>query len=628
MKSVSTPIAYQMTNALIGYSGLAESGLKITGSLPTESSSEEKGLTGDDAFSGISKVFSSEAQRQAKEAVKQGRIAKLLGRDVSDEDIQTKMEEQIKDHVENICIGMMLKYNEEKMAEVRADVSAGVERYNASHVNKKENIRKAGKYGGAITAALALGSIATGGALAVGIPLVYGTIGAAAGLGIGGIAGSIAAENISEYMYAKNQRKGTGRNQRQNIANDEKVKKDIISIVSILKSQAKKIKKINDAKYIHFNNLTSLLFENAKINDNDIKKLLRSSNVSIYSFMSQSDERFEDAENDLVSSVKDLLEVYFGISVAKSENNSQRARNIQAQAVANTAVSQTAPVGQHSCPAMAPYTQMMPMPYNMNQQFQHPMQIANMMSMAGGMNMFHFLMMMMQNPQQFQQMMQNVNGMSVKEAAPVIEKEIPELDDLEKSLEMAIKKINSARPFLTKDTVRKIYYTFKKSNIEKNINRINVQNTNITVEVDDDLFDDQQMFIASIRSIFNITDREVDYGDTEATQLSSWVQNTAFARLSYGSSPVAPQYNINELISRKLLGLRIDINQNVDQDERNAVINSIEGIKILEENSSKKNRVLKGNIASYLFSDKKNYNQKRYENNNLQKELYRIWNIK
>jgi hypothetical protein len=225
--------------------------------------------------------------------------------------------------------------------------------------------------------------------------------------------------------------------------------------------------------------------------------------------MNQSDEKFEDAERDLIASVKDLLEVYFGISVAESESNSQRARNVQAQAVANTSVSQETPAGQHSCPAMAPYTQMMPMPYNMNQQFQNPMQIANMMSMSGGMNMFYFLMMMMQNPQQFQQMMQNVNGMSVKEAAPVIEKEIPELNDLEKSLEMAIKKINSSRPFLTKDTVRNIYYTFKKSNIEKNINRINVQNTNITSEINDELFDDEQMFIASIRSSFNITDRDV-----------------------------------------------------------------------------------------------------------------------
>jgi hypothetical protein len=340
--------------------------------------------------------------------------------------------------------------------------------------------------------------------------------------------------------------------------------------------------------------------------------------------MKQTDKNFIEAEKDLVSSVKDLLEVYFGISVAESADDSQRARNVQAQAVANTAVSQTAPAGQHACPAMAPYTHMMPMPYNMNQQFQNPMQIANMMSMSGGMNMFYFLMMMMQNPQQFQQMMQNVNGMSVKEAAPVIEKEIPELNDLEKSLEMAIKKINSNRPFLTKDTVRSIYYTFKKSNIETNISRINVDSVNITVQVNDELFNDEQMFIASIRSIFNITDKDVEYGETEAVSLASWIMSTAFAVSSSSTS----SYNINELVARKLLGLRIDINASVEQGERNAVISSIEGINVLEERSKIKNNLLKGNVSSYLFNEKKSYTRTRHKNNYLQKELYRIWNIK
>jgi hypothetical protein len=137
------------------------------------------------------------------------------------------------------------------------------------------------------------------------------------------------------------------------------------------------------------------------------------------------------------------------------------------------------------------------------------------------------------------------------------------------------------------------------------------------------------MFIASIRSSFNITDKDVSYTDTEVSSLSRWIEHSAIARLSYGSSTTVPPYNINELIARKLLGLRIDINDNsVDQSERDAVINSIEGIKVLKESLSLKNNILKGRITSYLFNEKKSYNQKRYENDSLQKELYRIWNIK
>ena len=602
LNSVSTPIAYQMTNALINYASLSESGLKITGSLPTESSFQEKGLTGEDAFSGISKEFSLEAQRQAKESVKQGRIAKIFGRNVSDEDIASQMESLLREKVENICIGMTLKYDEEKMSEVRADVKAGVERYN----NNKKDFVNVGKYGGAITTALTLGTIATGGTLAVGMPLVYGALGAAVGLGIGGVSGSIVANKVSEDVHSRNQRKGVGRNQRQNITNDEKTKKDIVSIVSILKSQAKKIKKINDAKYIHVNSLSSLLFENAKISDDDIKKLLRASNVSIYSFMSQSDKKFRDAEADLVASVKDLLEVYFGISVAKTENNSKRSRNIQAHAVANTSLSQETPAGQQSCPAMAPYTQMIPMPHNINQQIQNPLQIANIMSMSGGMNMFYFMMMMMQSPMLFQQMMQNMQGMTVKEAVSEMENKIPELNDLEKSMEIAVKKINTQKPFLTKDKVRKIFYTFKKSNI------INVlDNLDSGVEapsiINSELFNDEQMFIASIRSQFNIIKDEASFvaNDQTVTKLSTWIKTSAFSYEETSNDfDVIKIEDLSKLIAKKILGLQIsfDGTSNANDDVKQSVINNINQIKVLSEELLSKNKILKGSISKYLFS--------------------------
>ena len=657
LNSVATPIAYKITEFLQNYPGLKKLGLKITGKLKREK--VDDGLVDEGASGNVSQLFSKSAHSEAKEFVKLSRKLPWRKEKPATEAETLKMMEKIfKENIEDVCVGLILKYDSERKEEAKKDVAANIATFEAGSDSRKNVASKSGIASGGLAAGgltyllmgtAATATIASGGWLA---PL----LGVAAGAGVGGLSGKFGFEALSDKRAVKNKRKGAGRNLRQNLKEDENVKKDVMKIMAVVKSIAKDVKNIQDSyDRFHKSKLSKLLFERnllleAKMTGEKVKRKLQRTGACIYGFMDQSTSEFKKAESDFVSSVGILLEDYFGIAVEGIDPNA--IQNIKSTAAVGSNVNQDAAPGQPNNVAAMQNLQGTPMPHNMQGPIQHPAQLAYGMSHAGGNNMSELIKLMTSQQESFERMMKEImdKSMNFSQAAQTLSNEKgTNFTDLEKSLEIGLGEINNNKPTLSKETVNKIYYTLKKSNIEAAINKLdNVKEYSFNKGN----FDVEQVFVGKIRMMFNYVDNKVTYDKKTVSKISSFI-DAVLDKKSVVNVTVYKLGDVNKLIAQKLLDLPLELSgkSTPTDDEQNKIKVAVGNISLLKEKvrrPSKKSAVkrkgtlLEGsyynrNLSDLLFevesiSNRKSVNKssvvKEDNETDLQSEWRRVWNIK
>ena len=657
LDSVSTPIAYKITEFLQNYPGLKALGLKITGKLKREKIDD--GLVEEGASGDVSALFSKSAHSEAKEFVKLSRkLPWRKDKPATEAETLKMMEKIFKENVEDICVGLILKYDNERKEEAKKDVAANIATFEAGSEKRRGMASKSGIASGGLVAGgltylvmgtAATATIASGGWLA---PL----LGVAAGAGIGGVSGKFGFEALSDRRDIKNKRKGAGRNLRKNLKEDENVKKDVMKIMAVVKSIAKDIKNIQDSyDRLHKNKLTKLLFERnllleAKMTGEKIKRKLQRSGACIYGFMDQSTSEFKKAESDFVSSIGIMLEDYFGIAVDGIDPNA--IQNIKSTAAVGSNVDQEAPPGKPNNVSAMQNLQGIPMPHNMQGPVQHPAQFAYGMAHAGGNNMSELIKFMTSRQERFEKMMIEMmdKNMNFSQAAQTLSNEKgTNFTDLEKSLEVGLGEINSNKETLSKETINRIYYTIKKSNIEDSINSLeNVTKYSFKKEI----FEIEQAFVGQIRMMFNYVDNKVTYNNKTAIELSKFIMSSLKEK-EVNDNKVYNIAHVNRILSQQLLDIDLKLGNKtkVSEEELNKIKVAIGKIKVLKESFRKrpvkrvvkrKNTLLEGeyynrSLSTLLFEVesiskrkpvKKSSNTKEDRETDLQKEWRRIWNIK
>ena len=658
---LATPIAYSIGKVLSDESmksKLKELGFIVKGEVPTESSNES--LVDDGAFSDISPLFSKSAENIAKELEEQmGGLSKIPGLKgifgkASDEKILKIMESELKDKIENILVGMALKYDAGRTEEARKDVQFNIEQYRAGASDRKDLAGNVGKYSGGLTA-LTLGVYA-GAAIATG---PFGMIGAALiGGGIGGLAGGVGGKLGLEALSAKktesNVRQGSARDLKSNIKSDPNFKKEVSRLIAVIKTEVKKAKKLQDNKMIfHKSSLSSLLFENilleSKLSGEDVKKKLKASGLSIYSFMDQRDSNFKNAESDFVSSIGLVLEEFFGVKVDNIDPNA--ARSIESQAVIGQTVDTSAQPGQQSSSAVQQNMTGMPMPYNAQQPITNPAQIPYAMSYAGGQNMSELVKLVQSQNEDYKALVSRV--LDEKMNISDVSKELANIkgtnfSELEKSMETGLNEINSDKPTLSKDTVKKIYNTFRKSNIESKIE--NIEGVEL-FKINSNYFLNPDRFTELIKTLFNYTDSEVTYGDKIEGPVKRLFEQLIEDIKLKDDAGFKPD-DIIILLVQKLLEKNLDISKkkrNIGVKQKNRVKDDlsddvadritapIDSLEIKSESFNKNKLVMKNyykkSLSSLLFEVKSMSarDDKNVESNkeiDLQSEWRKLWNIK
>ncbi len=245
----------------------------------------------------------------------------------------------------------------------------------------------------------------------------------------------------------------------------KQIRKDVETLTTIIVSLVKDSSML-ESKNIFTGNLASFLFEadtdtesddsseskqkEKVITLNDIRDQLRGSGILIYKG-DTSNPRFKTSEKKLIGSIAALLKTHFGIQVkGRIEdqldlNDTIVSNNVNAKARSGEVASESvalATAGAGVVPGLNA-------PFDLNQ-------MAAMVNMMGGNPMMMFMMMMM-NPQFMQQMMQmQKKGATFGEAASFIERENPELENFEKSLEIAIQEQRNNLQDISSQEVKKV----------------------------------------------------------------------------------------------------------------------------------------------------------------------------
>lgn len=604
--TVATPIAYQIASMIESYPDHSALGLRVTGSLPKRSGGDKQIET-----TGLSSMFGKAAKLEANELIKSSRLL-FKNRKVSESAANKMMEKQLHEQIENICVAMAINYDKDRTSKAEEDIAYNLEQYKSRSAQGATNTREnAGNFGeelgtmsGALGGGLLAASLATG---PFGMVLL-GLLGAAGASGIGGMGGRLAFESISNRKPKISPSQSKKRTLRNIVKNDAEIKADVKKIAALLKAQAKLIKGIKENKHVlHKNRLTKLLFERSVILESTqvtaakIKSLLKSKGVSIYGFMDQSNERFDEAEADLAASILAIMKEYFDIDVENVDTT--RARKVQADAAINTNVSKEAKAGELNNAAAAQNMAGMPMPHNLEQTVTHPAQIAQVMSYAGGNNMSEFMKLMITQQEGYMNLIDKIisEKMNFREASKELSsQDNTNFDNLDKSIEIALDTINAQKPFVGKDVVRKIYYTLTKSDIKTLLE-------NDTAKLN---FENEQEFISILRRHYNITKNKVTNIDKKYAEDLNKIIFGKFITKQRAKT----DSDLFNKSSKRCLYIVVKI-LNVSDEVKEKLDFSEFDLKVLTESkriSSNKKKVLK---------------RKSGRDFDLQKEWLRVWNI-
>lgn len=628
---LAAPITYSIVKVLTEdcKEYLKSLGYEVRGTLDKDTSNAQN--LEDDAYGNVSPLFSKEAHSKAKESLLQDNDSTLLkrifkGKKITDEQISEQMEKEFKDTLKDVLMSLTFTYSPSTAQAVQERIAIDIQRSRSKSSNRNAIASKAGGVtgkilGGGVAGLYAYGAIA-GLTLATGglpLALIAAGLGGYAGGKLTGWVGSQSLEYVSESYGEKKEEQLYSND--SIFEKDDNFKRDLKEITSILKSLAKKIKKLEEnKKLIYKNKIHKFLFENKSDNvltKETLTKKLKGSNVSIYRILGSGDQNYKNAEDDLVGAISGIMSNYFGIKIPEAKDVS--VQELRAESKITLTTNKQAKPGEVANINAEASVVGTPTPSKSTDPVTLEGLVA-IMSRAGGDNLSQFMHALATNPElinKLADLLKNGDG-TVSQASEVLQSDDKtDFNDLDAAIEIAIKSFEKDKTKISKKDVQKLYYTFYKTEafsqlIKTKPFKIKTKTNEYELKIDD-TYKDQSSFILCVKGYLNIVkDEDIDYNDNDLETIAKNVVSKLFKNKG---KQLKTFKELMKAITSKI------IKDSFDKYEDNDDLNSaIDNIKVLEEvKKLKRQKYISGKISNYLFERKDEYN--------LNKEWLKVWGI-
>lgn len=553
-----------------------------------------------------------------------------LGDDYNEEQFKEKLNNALKEVVEDICVNFTLKYDEDIKASINEKIAKqrDVDKLSTDDYRKIKRGRSkkfasalgggAGAIGG-IGAAWALGALTAGPA------------------GWALAAGSAAGAAIGHKFGAE---KETFTSRRAEVLKESSVKEQIKKLNELIKSLARDVKQMYGESKLINGNLSNLLFEsnllleaNKKLTYDDVKKKLKTNQILVFGFPQVADRNTAAAE--LTEAVCGLLEDIFDIEISGVSD----AQSALALSRIGAAIDENAKAGEVASEEIAIETSDAGVPPNLNANMSSA-QLLNLLNQTGGDNFLQILILFLTQKDKMTQLFTSMDEGNVtgREAVKAVNNASGgKMSELESSLSTAIKSSRISLPEISKVRARKIILTLRDKDNQTKI--LSLLNKDISNDKKHSFVENNQISKLIIEK-FNITSQSKKLtGDAikNLVELNLLTVNgdiTDKVKLSFGlilsgilENKIITSENVGEL--KATLSISGDDDVSVDVNGINNILRSL-SIKLKESRVS--NDLFVGSLKNYLFEGsehsstqkrKVNYNNPKY----LEAELKRIWKI-
>ena len=309
-------------------------------------------------------------------------------------------------------------------------------------------------------------------------------------------------------------------------ATAEEVNSLASAIVSLVKD-VKGIEDLNVENRFIMGSLSNLLFEDLELDVNPkgknqitakrLQSILQSTGALVYgSELDPASKEFKNAENFLIGTMAGFVEQNFGVKVQGIDNFKKlNLAEVEAEMIVNKEAKQ----GEVASREIEAIVDGSGVPQSSNSQFDIN-QFVSLLNHCGGDPMLAFVMMMINNPQIGQKLQQiQKTGGSIKDAAKVVAKEEPQLSEIDREIETAIKTGRDNLPKMSKATVKKVYNTLLTKPLD-NAYLIDKVSYKFDIKID------KQSFVSKLKNYFKITESNDNKdNNSQASSIDTFIRN-------------------------------------------------------------------------------------------------------